>query len=279
MTVLRFGTHLYCEKCTIVSSHCSSYTHASMHVLPLTTDLLRAGDNLAALLIAANSLQDGDILILSSKAIAMTEGDAVALSTLHLSEEATIAAAQCHRSPAFCEAVLQETRRLNGRVVGHCPGAILTQLRPDGMTEGMLLVPNAGMDESNIEHGWTIGWPRDPVASLQRIRARLPTKTALIMTDSCCAPRRWGVTAFAIACAGIDPFTSEIGKRDLFGRTLRITVEATADQLAIAGNHVMGNASQGIPIAIIRDHGVAFSEFAGWVNGIEPEKDLFRDLY
>ena len=68
------------------------------------------------------------------------------------------------------------------------------------------------------------------------------------------------------------------GKQDLFGKELKITTEAIADQLATAANTLMGNASQSTPIVIIRDHGIPLSDFAGWVPGIEPSADLFRGI-
>ena len=79
-----------------------------------------------------------------------------------------------------------------------------------------------------------------------------------------------GVTAFALVCVGLDPLLSQQGVEDLFGKPLRITTEAIADQLATAANFVMGNAGQSTPAAIIRAHGLRLSDFAGWVPGIEP---------
>ena len=68
------------------------------------------------------------------------------------------------------------------------------------------------------------------------------------------------------------------GKQDLFGKELKITTEAIADQLATVANTLMGNASQATPVVIIRDHGLPFSDLAGWVPGIEPSEDLFRGI-
>lgn len=250
-----------------------------MEILPLTTGLLRPKDDLADRLGSCRVIRDGDILIVSSKAVAMTEGSLIRLADCAPSEEANLLSSSCGRSAPFCEAVLRETRRLGGRVAGTCQGAVLTELRPEGMAEGVLLVPNAGLDESNVSEGFAIGWPHVPVDSLRAVKEGLGADIALILTDSCCVPRRSGVTAFALACVGIDPFRSEIGNTDLFGKTMRVTVEATADQLAIAGNAVMGNAAQATPAAVIREHGIPFSTFSGWVNGMDPKKDLFKDMY
>lgn len=84
--------------------------------------------------------------------------------------------------------------------------------------------------------------------------------------------------AFALATCGVDPFKSEIGEQDLHGKTMHITVEARADQLATAANMLMGNSAQSIPAVVVRNHGFSFSNFCGWVDGIEPEQDLFSAI-
>ena len=102
------------------------------------------------------------------------------------------------------------------------------------------------------------------------------TSVAILLSDSCCRPGRLGVVAFALVCAGMDPLKSEVGRKDLFGKELRFTNEAIADQLATAANAVMGNAGQSTPAAIIRDHGRTLSDFCGWVEGIEAKNDRWQ---
>jgi coenzyme F420-0:L-glutamate ligase/coenzyme F420-1:gamma-L-glutamate ligase len=234
-----------------------------MQVLPIHTPIFRKDDDIVSILQNHATLEHGDILVISSKVIATVEGDA------------TLWAATSGRTPAFCQAVLTETKRLNGRVLSAVKGALLTELLPTGM-DGGLLVPNAGLDESNCEDGMTIGWPIDPVLSARQLSAALGLP--VIISDSTVSPRRRGVTAFALTCCGLDPLQSQIGKKDLFQRSLTITVEAIADQLAIAGNAVMGNAGQSIPAAIIRDHYLLPSEFCGWVPGMNAQEDLFKGI-
>ena len=302
-----------------------------MKLLPVQTSRIEPGDDLEhilrdALQMTNGKLQADDILVISSKAVATAEGRIVDLSSLTPSEEAKTLSKQCGRSPEFCEAVLEETKKRNGIVKGTCPGAILTELKPWGASIdspdhlstrpgapglareecGTILTANAGLDESNTRQGTAVGWPEDPVKSAMILRsgfeefvgarhwralwknilipgaaARHPYTRpclAVIVTDSCVRPRRWGVTAFALAVAGIDPLRDEAGREDLFGRKLRITKEAIADQLATAANMLMGNADQSIPAVIIRNHGFTLSDFAGWVPGIEPEEDLFNGI-
>ncbi len=251
-----------------------------MHILPIRTPIIRHGDGIADVLLRSVKIQDGDIIVISSKAIAVSEGASINLQTLTPSNEALNWSVKTGRSAPFMEAVLQETTRLHGIVRGSCPGALLTELRPEGMRTGVILCPNAGMDESNIEEGLTVGWPLDPVKSAQNLRNTLQgsASVGIIITDSCCTPRRSGVTAFALTVAGFNPLKSEIGNLDLFGRELHVTVEALADQLSTAANMMMGNTNQSIPAAIIRDHGIQLNDYCGWVDGIEPNDDLFSAI-
>lgn len=249
-----------------------------MELIAVRTPLIHAGDDLASVISASASIAEGDILVVSSKVVATAEDATIRLNNLSIGEEAQKLSKATGRSAAFMQAVMEETEKLNGMIIGTTTGAVLTELRPTGFRTGVLLVPNAGLDESNIGEGYAIGWPHDPVMSAKQLRQRLNQPCGLIISDSCCQMRRNGVTAFALTACGIDPLKSELGKQDLFDKTMNITVEATADQLATAANFLMGNTAQCIPAVIIRNHGLPFSDFYGWVEGIEPNLDLFSAI-
>ncbi len=252
-----------------------------MQLLPIQTAKFAPGDALIDELLKTK-FQDDDVIVISSKVIAISENFVTDLSKMKVSDAAKEWSAQCGRTPEFCEAVKRETERLHGEVVGHCPGAMLTEVRPEGLRIGSILTANAGLDESNVPTGTTIGWPEDPISSVKKIRAAIEqkqnVKVAVMISDSCCRPRRWGVTAFALTVSGLDPLSPQAGRKDLFGKELRITTEAVADQLATAANFLMGNANQATPAVIIRDHGIELSDFTGWVDGIEPADDLFAGI-
>ena len=287
-----------------------------MLLLPIPTPTLKSGDDLAKILHNSGMIEPGDIVVISSKAVATVEGAAVKLGAIKPSRQAEKLSKTCKQDPHFTQAVLDETKRMNGSVVGTCPWALLTSLKPKGMNRGRILCPNAGLDQSNVIKGCAIGWPVEPVESIRRLKRQLQEflmnqkkqknqrnqknvgyesnelssgssgsshssgspRLAFILSDSCCRPGRLGVVAFALACAGIDPIKSEVGSKDIFGKELRFTNEAIADQLATAANAVMGNAGQSTPAAIIRNHDLQFSNFCGWVEGIEQREDLFADV-
>ncbi len=240
-----------------------------MLILPIHTAIIRAGDDLASLLMRTAQIERGDIVVISSKAIATAEGAAVDLSTMTASHDARRWAEKTGRSAEFCQAVLNETLRMNGRILSAVPGALLTDVQG-------VLVPNAGLDESNIEDGFAVGWPVDPVSSAKKMSDAL--HAPVIISDSFIIPKRSGVSAFALAVCGMDPVKNEIGTLDLFGHPLTVTTEAVADQMAVGANAVMGNAGQSNPAAIIRDSHIPLSSFCGAVPAIDPEKDLFQDM-
>ena len=242
-----------------------------MLLLPVRTPLLTSGADLTALI--AEHAKGGDIIAVSSKAVATVEGNAIVMENLRVTDDAKRWALVTKLPAEFCQAILEETARLNGSVVRGVKGALLTELKPKGMN-GTLLVPNAGLDRSNIQEGLCIGWPHDPVASIRALRAAVGN-VAVVLTDSCVRPGRRGVTAFALAVSGIRAIRSQIGAKDLFGKPLIVTEEAVADQIATAANMLMGNAAQSTPFVLVRDHGVPFEDSEGWVPGMPPEEDLF----
>ena len=253
-----------------------------MELIPITTATAKEGTSIVDSIANNAVVQDGDILVVSSKYCAMCGGSLIAMDGLEVSDTAKMYAEQVGRSPEFMQAVLNECERRNGMVVGTCPDALLCELRPEGLPEGTIFTANAGLDESNTPVGTCIGWPDDPVQTVSdlamKIEQKFCTKNAIILTDSCCSPRRKGVTAFALTVSGMDPLMSEEGNDELFGRQLHITTEAVADQLATAANALMGNAAQATPMVIVRNHPFTLSNFCGWVPGIEPKDDLFQTI-
>src|SRR3989344_7918287 len=137
-----------------------------MELLPIKTRRIVQGDNLVEIIQEGMRKlkmknEESDIFVISSKAMATAEGRIVDLASLTPSEEAKTLSKKCGRSPEFCEAVLAETKMRNGTVRGTCPGAIITELKPNGLPSGVIITANAGLDESNTEKGTAVGWPED----------------------------------------------------------------------------------------------------------------------
>lgn len=120
-----------------------------------------------------------------------------------------------------------------------------------------ILIPTAGIDESNGQNNYIL-WPKDPYKSANEIRKYLKNKFGLknfgvIITDSKTTPLRWGTTGVAIAYSGLKPLNDYIGKKDIFGKEMRVTKANIMDALAVTAVLVMGEGSEQTPLAIIEE--------------------------
>ena len=123
-------------------------------------------------------------------------------------------------------------------------------------TKHGFICANAGIDESNIEHGFATPIPTNPDKSADQIRKKIETLTekdvAVIISDTQGRPFREGAVGVAIGISGMESLWNQEGKLDLYGRELQTTQTAVSDELASAASIVMGQANEGIPVVIIR---------------------------
>jgi len=138
---------------------------------------------------------------------------------------------------------------------------------------------SAGVDSSNApEPDMLVLLPEDPDASAQHIRERLLELTrrdvAVLITDSFGRPWRQGTTDVALGAAGLQVLLDLRGRQDRAGYELHYTMIAIADEIASAGELVMGKTS-GIPAAVVRGLDVAGDARARDLV-IPEERDLFR---
>jgi coenzyme F420-0:L-glutamate ligase len=191
------------------------------------------------------ALKDGDVLVISSKFVAVSEGRVVRLSTVRVGERARGLAAKYRMDPRLCELVLRES----DQVIGGIPGFLLTS--KDG-----LLTPNAGIDKSNVKHGTVVLYPRRPEVSARRIREALKfsrgVSIAVVICDSRLSPTRRGTTGVAVAASGIEAVLDMRGRMDLFGNVLKVTSQGVADDLSSAAEVLMGESDEATPIVLIR---------------------------
>lgn len=145
---------------------------------------------------------------------------------------------------------------------------------------------NAGIDESNVQGGGLILWPKDPYGVAERLRKKLQRRYSvrnlgLIITDSRIFPLRAGVNGVAIGYAGFKGLRNYIGKKDLFGRRLKMTKTNIADSLATSAVLTMGEGNEQTPLAIIKDANIVFTSAkikAGELR-ISPKDDLYRPIF
>ena len=120
-----------------------------------------------------------------------------------------------------------------------------------------IIIPNAGIDESNTADGFVL-WPKDPQRSANKIRKYLMEKLGLkelgvIISDSKTIPMQRGTTGVSLAHSGFMALNNYIGKEDLFGRELMVSMSNVANGMAAAGVMMMGEGSEQTPLAVITD--------------------------
>lgn len=249
----------------------------SLHALggvPLVTP----GDDLAGLIVVALreagfSLVDGDILVVAQKIVSKSDGLYVDLDRVTPSQRARDIAAKVGKDPRHVEVVLGESEE----IVKVGPHVIVAAHKLG------LVMANAGIDESNIEHGGgarVLLLPRDPDGSAQALKQRLDeafgVSCGVIVNDSFGRPWRNGVVGVAIGAAGVPSLVDRVGAEDLFGRKLRVTEIAAADEIASAASLLMGQADEGLPVVLVRGYrsNAPARPAASLIR--DRERDMFR---
>ncbi len=247
---------------------------SSMRVVALETSLIKPNDDLVAALIQAVErqglkLNDGDILAISSKAVASADGRIVEMKEVSVSRRADKLAKKHLLEPEFAELVLREADKVYGGV----EKAILT------LKDNALAI-NAGVDHKNVPAGCAGLWPLDPqrrAESLrEEIKKRVGRNVGVLLVDSSVAPLRMGTRGVALGVAGFKPMHDCRGERDLFQKPLLITRHAVADDLASTAHLVIGQAGESTPAALIRGAPVTFVESASIDEmKISPDKCVY----
>jgi coenzyme F420-0:L-glutamate ligase len=242
----------------------TDHAAAKLEVLPvLGIGDLRPGDDLAAEILTHAELHDGDVLVVTSKAISKVEGRLVALES----------ADPDAREAARQHAIEEETVR------------VVAERGPLKIVENRngLILAAAGVDLSNVARNEIALLPLDPDASARVVRDAIRERTGLtvgvIISDSMGRPWRAGITDTAIGVAGLAAVTDPRGTEDSYGNILEVTQVAVADELAAAGDLVKGKLG-GVPVAIVRgfsSEGVLADDDKGTSTLIRGAgEDLFR---
>jgi len=146
------------------------------------------------------------------------------------------------------------------------------------------LIPNAGIDKSNIPKGKVVLWPKNIAKEARRIQGVLRKKHNLqnlgvIISDSTCAPLRPGVHGISIGHYGFEGVEDCRKNKDLYGNEIRVTRKALADNLATAAAIIMGETDESIPFVIISDAPANFMNKPDKKEIIALEDDLFYGMY
>src|SRR5207302_689612 len=215
-------------------------------------------------------LRDGDIVVVTQKVVSKAEGCIVQLASIEPSALALDWAARWTKDARVVELVLRESRR----IVRMERGVIISETRHG------LVCANAGVDCSNVGGDRATLLPPDPDASAERIRAGLcaasgAKRLGVIISDTFGRAWREGQTNIAVGAAGVEALRHFEGQLDPTGYELRVTMLATADELASAAELVMGKVD-GVPVALVRGLERALGPGSASELIRSPATDLFR---
>ena len=229
---------------------------------------VRPGDDLAVLLARRAVLRAGDVLVVAHKIVSKAEGRTVALADVRASPRAVALAEPWGKDPRQVEVVLRESAEL----VRAERGVLICRTRHG------FVCANAGVDASNAGvRDELVLLPLDPDASARRLRAALPHRPAVVITDSFGRAWRHGQVDVAIGIAGLAALEDWRGRPDADGRPLRASWIAIADEAAAAADLVRTK-DGGVPAAIVRglEGHVTDADGPGAASLLRPpDEDLF----
>lgn len=240
---------------------------------------IHRGANLAEVILRAIrsegfGLSGGDILVLAQKIVSKAEGRMVRLADVQPSQRALELAQTCRKDPRLVELILAESRE----VLRCVPGLIVVRHKL-----GYVLA-NAGIDQSNVagEAGEEVALllPEQPDRSAriicEQIRETTGVNVGVAVIDSWGRAWRLGTCGTCIGAHGVKTVADLRGSTDLFGRPLATTIVGVGDELAAAASLLMGQASEGLPLVVVR--GTRLANDGGSASALlRPEsEDLFR---
>jgi len=231
---------------------------------------IERGDDLPAMIAAATTLAEGDVVVVTSKIVSKAEGAVVELDDVTPSAFAAAWAARWDKDPRVVEVVLSESVR----VVRQSGPVLITE------THHGFICANSGVDQSSSgASGRVVVLPKDADASARRLRdgfAAAGVDVAVLVSDTFGRPWREGQVDVAIGVAGLAPITSYVGQLDPHGHEFRVQELCVADELSAAAELVKGNVSR-VPVAVIRGFAWRRDDTAAARSLLRaPSRDLFR---
>jgi coenzyme F420-0:L-glutamate ligase/coenzyme F420-1:gamma-L-glutamate ligase len=235
---------------------------------------VQPGADVAALILGAvaasgETLQDGDLLVVTHKIVSKAEGQLIDLREISPSDLAKRHAERWDKDPRQIEVVLREA----ARIVRMERGLIIAETRHG------FVCANAAVDNSNVEPNYVCLLPLDSDASAARIREGLRAATGLdipvIISDSFGRPWRFGIVNVAIGVSGLAPLADYRGQQDTFGQTMHASILAVADELASAAE-LVAYKFDSRPVALIRGYEFTRAEGSYRELLLDPARDLFR---
>ncbi len=230
--------------------------------------LIEQGYDIAGLIHQRTTIEEHDIIVIASTIVSKSRALVIDPETITPTPEAERISKKIGKDPSFVQAVLNESTE----VLIESPILLVRHV------SGNVCI-NAGIDESNVEHGLLL-LPTDPDENARQLKEDFLKLTgkrvSIIITDTNGRAFREGQTGIALGIAGIDTHHDWRGSTDLFGFELEVANEAVVDEIAGFANFLMGEGNWGTPVVVIR--GVDMYSGNASMNAMyrKPETDVIR---
>jgi len=250
-----------------------------MYLFSIKLPIINKNDPLLDIIIKGikeekESLKEGDIIVISEKVVATSQGRVINISEVQqISERAKKMAKKYDMDERYVELILSEA----SMILGGMKHVILAKVNN-------FLIANAGIDQSNAGQNSVVLLPQNLEQVVREYWNKLKEvfkieKLGIIIADSRVQPLRKGTIGIAIATAGFEPIEDLRGRPDLFGRPLEITMRAIADDLTSAAQFLLNEGDQQTPIVVIREAGVEFSNNPQMTTEMSPEECLYMNIF
>jgi len=226
---------------------------SSVKIQAIKTRVFKVNENLLKFLeFYFKKLKEGDVLVITSKIVSLSENRFLSQTSLKIKEKL----------------IRQESDFV-----------LKTKLAFLTIKNGVAMA-NAGVDESNA-NGGIILLPDDSFKTAVKIRSHFQKKYKLkklgvIVTDSRTMPLRSGIVGIALGYAGFKGLKDYRQTKDIFNRPFHFSRVDVADSLATAAVFCMGEGNEQKPLAIIRG---ASLEYVNKIMKNDLNINIKKDMY
>lgn len=224
-----------------------------MIIKPIKTAVFKPRENLLTFISRCiPDLIEGDVLVVTSKIVALSEGRLRKITDLAGKEKIIRAESKFSLKTKWAYLTIKDN----------------------------LVMANAGIDESN-GNGQIILLPKNSFKAAAKIRNFFKQKYQLknlgvIITDSHTVPLRIGVIGVALGYAGFKGLKNYCKTVDIFNRPFHFSRVNVSDSLAATAVFCMGEGNEQQPLAIISGANLVYTNR---VNSNELKIDIKDDMY
>jgi coenzyme F420-0:L-glutamate ligase/coenzyme F420-1:gamma-L-glutamate ligase len=217
---------------------------------------VRPGDDVGALILAGlarcgEAMGEADVLVVAQKIVSKAEGRVRLLKDIAPSPKAIEIATASGKDARKVQAILDESTEIVRVARAGTDGVVIARHRHGWVSA------NAGIDESNLgrDDGALLLLPDDPDLSARRIAESITSATGVrpgvVITDTFGRPWRRGLVNVAIGLANLPAIVDLVGSADAYGRTLQVSQQAFADEIAAASGLLMLKEAA-MPVVVVR---------------------------